>query len=168
MTSKMLDWKIHWVFNQTSLYTYLIDFFFFLPQDVVVHSLVLAVEIFIGILLVCSCFNRRVGMPVDTTSGGATVSGSVDQNIENSSNTEGNSSSVAVLSYQRRHSHEEKSTNLDRPYIEEIKQRELQRRSSLDRKTFLSNSKQLKWNSALVTQRLIHCLPNFFHLEVKQ
>merc|ERR1739838_176701 len=56
--------------------------------DVVVHSLVLVVEIFIGILLFCSCFNRRVGAPVDTTSGGATVavSGSADQNTENSSN----------------------------------------------------------------------------------
>merc|ERR1711935_618178 len=87
-------------------------------------------EIFIGILLVCSCFNRRVGVPVDTTSSGATVSGSADQNIENSSNANENSSSVAVVSYQRRHSHEEKSTSLDRPHIEEINQ--LQRRSSLD------------------------------------
>ena len=71
-----------------------------------------------------------------TTSGGATVavSGSTDQNIENSSNVNGNSSSIAVVSYQRRHSHEEKSNNLDRPHIEEINQ--LQRRSSLDRKTF--------------------------------
>ena len=77
-----------------------------------------------------------MGAPVDTTSGGATVavSGSTDQNIENSSNVNGNSSSVAVVSYQRRHSHEEKSNNLDRPHIEEINQ--LQRRSSLDRKTF--------------------------------
>ena len=93
-------------------------------------------EIFIGILLFCSCFNRRVGAPVDTTSGGATlaVSGSADQSIENSSNVNGNSSSIAVVSYQRRHSHEEKSNNLDRPHIEEINQ--LQRRSSLDRKTF--------------------------------
>ena len=93
-------------------------------------------EIFIGILLVCSCFNRRVDVPVDTTSGGATVivSGSADQNIENSSNDNRNSSSSAVLSYQRRHSHEEKGTILDRPHIEEINQ--LQRRSSLDRKTF--------------------------------
>ena len=93
-------------------------------------------EIFIGILLFCSCFNRRVGAPVDTTSGGATtaVSGSADQNIENS-DVNGNSASTAVVSYQRRHSHEEKSTNLDRPHIEEINQ--LQRRSSLDRKTFI-------------------------------
>ena len=93
-------------------------------------------EIFIGILLVCSCFNRRQGVPVDTTSGGATatISGSADQNIEKSSNANENSSSMAVVSYQRRHSHEEKSTNLDRPHIEEINQ--LQRRSSLDRKTF--------------------------------
>ena len=91
-------------------------------------------EIFIGILLVCSCFNRRQGVPVDTTSVGATVSGSADQNIEKSSDANENSSSVAVVSYQRRHSHEEKSTNLDRPHIEEINQ--LQRRSSLDRKTF--------------------------------
>ena len=77
-----------------------------------------------------------MGAPVDTTSGGANtaVSGSADQNVENSSNANGNSSSVAVVSYQRRHSHEEKSTNLDRPHIEEINQ--LQRRSSLDRKTF--------------------------------
>ena len=77
-----------------------------------------------------------MGAPVDTTSGGATlaVSGSADQSIENSSNVNGNSSSIAVVSYQRRHSHEEKSNNLDRPHIEEINQ--LQRRSSLDRKTF--------------------------------
>ena len=76
-------------------------------------------------------------MPVDTTSGGATatISGSADQNIEKSSNANENSSSMAVVSYQRRHSHEEKSTNLDRPHIEEINQ--LQRRSSLDRKTFI-------------------------------
>ena len=93
-------------------------------------------EIFIGILLFCSCFNRRVGAPVDTTSGVATVavSGSADLNTDNSSNANGNSSSVSVVSYQRRHSHEEKSTSLDRPHIEEINQ--LQRRSSLDRKTF--------------------------------
>ena len=77
-----------------------------------------------------------MGAPVDTTSGGATVavSGSADQNTENSSNVNENSSSIAVVSYQRRHSHEEKSNNLDRPHIEEINQ--LQRRSSLDRKTF--------------------------------
>ena len=99
------------------------DLLFLSFQDVVVHSLFLVVEIFVGILLVFACLNRREGARTDAISAGTTVESTTPDTysaVESSKD----------MHLKRRHSHEEKGTNLGRSQIEELKKR----RSSLDRK----------------------------------
>jgi len=99
--------------------------------DVVVHSLFLVVEIFIGILFVFSCFNRREGARVDTGAGAGVDTTPAGATMQESSTQNHSVKSSKDIQLKRRHSHEDKGTNLGRSQIEELKNR----RSSLDLNT---------------------------------
>ena len=83
-----------------------------------IHSLFLVIEIFVGILFVFSCLNRRVGTPMTITNE-AEMRPEVERVI----------SSTPL---KRRHSHEEQSVSLDNHQIKELTN--YKRRRSLDRK----------------------------------
>ena len=83
-----------------------------------IHSLFLVIEIFVGILFVFSCLNRRVGTPMTITN-----------EAEMRSEVERVISSTPL---KRRHSHEEQSVSLDNHKIIELTN--YKRRRSLDRK----------------------------------